>query len=346
MRFISQDVRRAQANLARYIDNSSVLGILGDSRAEHYYVTGVSNSWVNLVQKFLMAQNAPGCEPGCTDITDTAYGISTSGTVTNGSNGPIGKSTILAAGASLQLYGAYSFVDVWYTQQPGAGTLTFEYNGTSYKTLNAAGTLATDQCSFPSLTPGGTVAGWYTITASGGPVEITEVLRMTYATGKTMFVSRFALSGMSTGHFNSSATLASIAAHLALPGTTPNGLLIDALGINNAVGGAGVFTSPAQYKSDLTAIYTALKAENVNLIKLGLIRPNLSVWPVQYSGAAYQDYTAAEIAVCKQFSVPYVPMDELDFLNNGLFYDGLHMNDVGNVEVSRIVLDALSREAH
>ncbi|PAP94844.1 hypothetical protein CIT31_11995 [Mesorhizobium wenxiniae] len=141
--------------------------------------------WFNRVTQFANVSIADD-EPGMTALrpsstyTPAFYGVTTSGTVSTGTRGPLGESIILADGASLAFTGAYEQVGVHHTQDAGQGSLAFAFafnGGAAYKTVNAAGALALDQYSGPSLT-GQAASGNYTLTVAGGPVEITGLIRL------------------------------------------------------------------------------------------------------------------------------------------------------------------------
>jgi hypothetical protein len=139
-------------------------------------------------------------------------------TVSTGTNGPIVESLILASGAAITFTGAYATVGVFYTQQSGAGSLAFQYNvGTAFGTTNAAG--ATELDRYAGHATGQTASGTYTITASGGPVEITGLVRLgvkTAGSAPRLLTARHAHGSYSFGSFNATARAAASRGRLGL----------------------------------------------------------------------------------------------------------------------------------
>lgn len=90
--------------------------------------------WFNRVTQFANVSIADD-EPGMTALRPSStykpafYGVTTSGTVSTGTRGPLGESIILADGASLAFTGAYEQVGVHHTQDAGQGSLAFAFNG-------------------------------------------------------------------------------------------------------------------------------------------------------------------------------------------------------------------------
>lgn len=251
--------------------------------------------WFNRVTQFANVSIADD-EPGMTALrpsstyTPAFYGVTTSGTVSTGTRGPLGESIILADGASLAFTGAYEQVDVHHTQDAGQGSLAFAFNGgAAYKTVNAAGALALDQHSGPSLT-GQAASGNYTVTVAGGPVEITGLIRLGIkAAGSRprLRTPRAAHGSYTFASFNAP-RLASAVAQCGYAGGKIVPVL--ALGINDSFG-----TPPATISTSITSI--------INTLEAALAPPTRpsSPWDGSYTGG--RTYDAALGAIRQTYPV-------------------------------------------
>ncbi|TIP80825.1 MAG: hypothetical protein E5X63_30075, partial [Mesorhizobium sp.] len=242
-----------RAKMAEHIANNDVLCLIADSIGHWALASNGPEHWFNLVTAFANIGIAAD-EPGMTALrpsstyTPAFYGVTTSGTVSTGSRGPLGESIILADGAALAFTGAYEQVDVHYTQDAGQGSLAFAFNGgAAYKTVNAAGALALDQYSGPSLT-GQAASGNFTLTAGGGPVEITGLIRL----GVKIAGSRPRLRSLRASHGSytfASFNTARLTSAIVQAGYAGGKIVpILALGINDSFG-----TAPATISTNISA---------------------------------------------------------------------------------------------
>ena len=176
----------ARARHVRPIADGSALILLADSIGAHFKASSLPKHWFSMYERWVNSQVAPGGEVATVVVRDDVanatgetalfYGLTVSGG-SNGTSGPVGRSVILAAGGYIELTGNYAFVDAYYQQQAGAGSLVFTFNGgVAYKTVSAAGTTQLDKFSGPSAT-GQTASGVYRITATGAAVEVTGITR-------------------------------------------------------------------------------------------------------------------------------------------------------------------------
>ncbi|RWK45061.1 MAG: SGNH/GDSL hydrolase family protein [Mesorhizobium sp.] len=320
-----------RAKMAEHIANNDVLCLIADSIGHWALASNGPAHWFNRVTQFANLGVADD-EPGMTALRPSStylpafYGVTTSGTVSTGTRGPLGESIILADGASLAFTGAYEQVDVHYTQDAGQGSLAFAFNGgAAYKTVNAAGALALDKYSGPSLT-GQAASGNYTLTAVGGPVEITGLIRL----GIKAAGSRPRLRTLRASHGSytfASFNAARLASAIAQCGYAGGKIVpVFALGINDSFG-----TPPATISTNITSIIDTLEAALApRIFVMPPTRPSSS-WDGNYTGG--RTYDAALGAIRQTYrsrNVLSVPIDGFDYINSGAYQEGLHFNDAGH----------------
>jgi hypothetical protein len=272
--------------------------------------------------------------------TPDFYGVTVTGTATTGTRGPLAESLILAAGASISFTGAYEQADVFYTQQAGAGSLAFSFNGgAAYKTVNANGATELDKFSGPSLT-GQAGSGTYTITATGGPVEITGLLRLgvkVAGSAPRLRTLRAAHGSYSFGSFGA-AEMASIVKMASYAGGKC--LPIIALGINDSFG-----TTPAGLVATATAMIDALEAAGASRIYAIPPSKPTPVWDSIYTGGrTYEAAIGPLIRLYRQRGVIILPLDVADWQGEGLYQDGLHPNVLGNDRYAQIEVEGIAAE--
>ncbi|TIM04238.1 SGNH/GDSL hydrolase family protein [Mesorhizobium sp.] len=320
-----------RAKMAEHIANNDVLCLIADSIGHWALASNGPAHWFNRVTQFANLGIADD-EPGMTALrpsstyTPAFYGVATSGTVSTGTRGPLGESIILADGASLAFTGAYEQVDVHYTRDAGQGSLAFAFDGgAAYKTVNAAGALALDQYSGPSMT-GQAASGNYTLTAVGGPVEITGLIRLGIkvpGSPPRLRSLRAAHGSYTFASFNMARlTSAIVQASYAGGKIVP----ILALGINDSFG-----TAPATISTNITAVLNTLEATAApRILAMPPTRPS-SAWDGSYTGG--RTYDAALGAIRQTYrsrNVLTIPIDGFDYIDAGAYQEGLHFNDVGH----------------
>jgi len=334
-----------RAALLDSIAAGDTLTLIADSIG-HWAFSGTGpQHWFNLLTRFANI-NIAADEPIMTALrpsstyTPDFYGVTTSGTVSTGTRGPLTESLILAAGASISFQApstGYEQVDVFYTQQSGAGSLAFNFaGGPAFKTVNAAGATELDKFSGPTMT-GQTGAGTYTITASGGPVEITGLLRLgTKASGSAprLRTLRAAHGSYTFGAFGAAAMasvikMSSYAGGKALP--------LIALGINDSFG-----TPVNSLIANATAMIDALAAAGVNRIFAILPSRPTSAWDSSYTGGrTYDAAIGALLNLYRSRGVHVINLDVLDWEAEGLYQDGLHPNAYGNDRYAQMVIEGI-----
>jgi hypothetical protein len=337
---------KLRSGFGRLAGTGSPLVLIGDSLSAHFTASVLGKHWFNQLEDFLNIDSAPGSEPstvvvrnddGTTGETAAFYGLTVSGG-SNGTRGPVGKSVILAAGDYIELTGAYSEVDAFYQQQSGAGHILFSYNGgAAYKDVDASGATTLDKYTGPSAT-GQTASGTYRLTASGGPVEITGILRHapTLSTGGTprpIRCMRAAYGGYTGSNFTD-ARIDSIIAQATSAAGGPNPEYIMAPFTNDMLFGSA--PRPATYEGNLNRMIARVQATTPSRVSLLTPpRPRFSSWGSYLTaGQDFDTFLAIAQKVGASTGCPVLSLDTVDFDAEGLFgADHLHWNDAGNDRV-------------
>jgi hypothetical protein len=339
----------ARSALAPEIGAGAPLIVIGDSISHWAGASAADKHYTTLVQRFLNYGATIGDEPLMTALrpsstyTPAFYGVTATGAVSTGTNGPLNESAVLAAGAQIAFTGSYGQVDVYYTQAPGAGTLAFAYNGqAAYKSVNAASAVTVlDAFSGPSPT-GQTTSGTYTLTAVGGPVEITGLMRLglVVASGPPRAHVFRAAHGSYTIRSFGAAAVTSILKQAAALSATPPRVLI-ALGTNDQ----GQRTGP-QIAADLTAAGTGL----LSLLKAGGVTRLHAMVPWRAAagalpfaaGCSWDGALGALTDAYGAAGVDVLPVHLTDFAGLGLLTDGVHPSDVGHDQIAHLIVSHLA----
>jgi hypothetical protein len=320
--------------LALQSSTGSAIILMGDSLFAGTGATVAANTWFDLYTNWINYGFAGTMLPvndffhSSADTTNqplSFYGLTLSGNTDN-STGPINSSTTLAAGGSITFTGAYTQVDFFYDQSPSAGSVVMAYNGTTFKTVNTAGTATTDVYSGPTST-GQTASGTYTLTATGGPVVITGLVRQNptaLVTGSNpIYTMRASHGGFATTNFQTQEMASALKQATALGGGSSPEVIIDLITNDMAGGPSGL----AAFQAGLARMFAYLQGQGANvkyvLPQYPPTNPNFYL----FSGAAQ--------TICRQYGVPVFRSDALNFGENpGLFYnDNLHWTDAGNAKI-------------
>lgn len=336
-----------RAALAYEIANTAPVMFLGDSIT---WATHEVDRRANMVDMFtsFINQGSPGDEPVLTAVADyllPTHGVTVSGTVSNGTTGPLGESLVMQAGAVLTFTGAYELIDVFYNQASGAGSLAFAFNGGApYKTVNCAGAAELDKYSGPSPT-GQTVSGTFTITCSGGPVEITGLDRLGVKAAGSLArvrVFRWAHGSYNFAHFTDACIASAVKQASAFSAVKP--LIIAPLGINErqAVGAAGLATMKTRFEALLGRLAAA-----------GLTR---IIWqmPLRTSAAADAGFYAAALSydnliggmqeVLWGADLPSIGTHALNLpLAGKMDGDGIHPTERGLYDTTQMAIEGICR---
>jgi hypothetical protein len=334
-----------RSKLLSEIGTGAPLMVIGDSITQGSGASSQDKHWLSLVTSFANLFGSPLDEPALTCFAAATlgfYGLTTAGTVSQGSNGPVSASLILATGASCSFTGTYESLDLFYTQDPSAGTLALSFNGAAaYKTVTCAGPLELDKTTWSTTTgaslTGQTASGTYTITASGGPVEITGLMRLGVRPAgapQRLVTFRTARGGFTFANFTA-APVTSALKQAAFAGPTKPFVII-ALGTNDALS-----VAPSVVKGRALALIALLKAAGVTRIAaLPPARPSSALaFPV---GSSYEAAIGALTQAYQEQSITVLPTHAIDFIAEGLTTDGVHPNDTGNDRMAQVVVETLA----
>lgn len=333
-----------RAALLEHIAAGDVLTVIGDSISHWAHAETGPQHWFNLLLRFANLGAAAQDEPIMTALRPSStyvpsfYGLTVSGGST-GTAGPIGESLILAAGDYLEFAGAYAQVDVFAQRASGAGTLAVSFGGTSYGSTSFSGAAANDVHSgFPAT--GQAAYGTYRITASGGPVEITGLVREGAATAASG-TSRARLRGLRAAHGSyllrsfSDARVASIMAQAEHWGGKC--VPIIALGINDAL------NDPAStVVASAEALLARLESHSVpRIYAVTPMRPSAS-WDSVFNARRWESAIGGLLRVYREHGVHVLPTASLDWPAAGLCSDGLHPNVAGHRMFAQLVAEGIS----
>jgi lysophospholipase L1-like esterase len=344
--------RQFRAALSRQIGSASGFALIGDSVTQGDAIGNANStlnwaqSWTSLITAYANAYTSPGdlqiihqfntARPPSSAV---AKGVTIPASPTFGTRGPTGQSLILAAGESITLIGNYAHVDVIYIQEPGAGTLSFSFNGAGpYKTVSAAGTLELDKTTYPSAT-GQVVSGTYTISASGGPVELTGVIRLATAVAGSppLRVFNFGKNGETTPTGSTLTTrVASWYKQATLFGGTSPGAVL-AFGANDQRS-----ILPADIYTNTVAMITALRSAGfTDLWGMGIYKPD-SLTSGYSPGCTFDGATGALRGAYADEGVPILPLDTIDFSGRTWLVSG-HPKEAGQRLYAQMVVESIAQ---
>ena len=334
----------ARAELASEIFNGAPLILIGDSVTQWSSASSAATQWTNLLTRYLNAYSSVGDEPLCVNFdnistyTPAFYGMTLSGSTSAGSVGPIGLSRILADGASISFTGTYATLGVFYEQKAGAGSLVVAYGGGTLATLTCAGSTDHDHYS-GAIATGQTTSQTYTLTASGGPVEITGLQRLGLPIASApprLQVFRHAHGSYLIDYFAGAPTASILKQASALSATPPR--VVICLGFNDQF-----YDPPATIAAHLAALITALKAGGVINLHGMLPWRVSSAWAsIFQNGYTYDGALSALRSTYRAQGVDIIPVHAVDFAGEGMTGDGLHPTDLGQDAVAQIITSHLA----
>lgn len=246
-----------------------------------------------------------------------AQGFQPFGSITAGTSGPLAASRILAAGAGWNFNddrGLWSDIQVWYVEQTGGGTLALSLNGAIVGSISTSGT-GGEKCTVFSGVANPGPGNAFSLSASGGPVEVTGVLRVAAKyTERVPAFSRFSAPAYVTNNWvTNPGSLDSIIRHAT---RLSPALVVFSIGTNDCFNPA-FYVSPAVYESNMAIMFDKMIRNGIYVAALSPVRLGPTYTP-PYPGAAYEDYLAAFQRVCEKFSVPYALLDTVNFALSGL----------------------------
>jgi hypothetical protein len=293
--------------LMSQIYSGAALIINGDSISNGSFGTSHKTSYIGLIARYanmgIALDDAVLVNFDNSDAGGLAFhGLSLSNptTPTNGTNGPVGKSLMLAVGQVLTFTGSYERVDVTYQGVTG-GALAFAYNGAAaYKTVTCAS--SGNDVSAAAGATGQTASGTYTITNTGtAPVEITSLMRLGVKVGGSpprLYVCRFAHGGYAFSNYGAAQMASMVRIATAIAGGT-NHFVIPALGTNDEVGSGLSYTA---LKANVTSYINAWVAAG---IPVSSIMPTLPWrWSYYAGGGSYEQGLAAMMDAFAAAGIP------------------------------------------
>lgn len=316
-----------RAALMEHIARKNPLILCSDSRGHFAYAANGYDHWFNRLCRFLnlgVALDEPvmtALRPSST-YTPAFYGVTVSGGTTT-SDGPLAEGLQLADGGYIEFTGLYEQVDVFAKQQAGAGTLSITFNGGSaYSSKSYSGSTALDVHSGFAAT-GQASSGTYRITAAGGAVILTGLVREAPLTTRTavgkqrLRCIRAAHGSYTFGSFGASAITSQMAQAAHWGGV---GVPIIDLGINDAFN-----NTPSGIASLVTAMIDRYEAANAPEI-FGVLPPRPSSgWNATYGANRFYEEGIGEIhKIYRERGVHIIGVDGIAWRDSGGLNDGLH----------------------
>lgn len=342
-----------RAALAYEVANNVPIAFMGDSIEWASHEFDDNRNAADMFTSFIN-QGSPGDEPILHAVADyllVTYGITVTGPRTNGNTGPVGESLVMQPGCVLTFTGNLAQLDTFFNQLPGAGTLTYAFNGVPFKTVNAAGTTDLDRYSGPSAT-GQTASGTYTITCSGGPVEITGIDRLGIKAAGTparVRVFRWAHGSWNFSHFGPAQIAALVKQSSALSAIPPT--VIAPLGINErqAVGTSGLNTMKSRFQTLLDEMVAGGIPRT-----MGNMPRTIWEMPLRTSAAADAGFYASALSydnlisgmseVLWQNSIPFIGTHALNLAVAGkMDADGIHPTEAGLYDKVQMRIEGICR---
>lgn len=330
--------------------NPITVTIIGDSISVGYGIPDldINKSYAHILQSMLNTRLVASGQGGMGNGNGgsfTGERITTSGSVTHGSAGPIHSSWILSSGSSI----SFPVTDVelfyfFFQRQAGGGTVTVTNGTGTYGTQSTTGSTVNDQLSSVFQAPSGTSSSQtISMACSGGPCEITGAygyMHTLTAPTNPIIIGLQAAGGYATSDFAQPAVLASISAQTFYRDPSNFWIYYLALGTNDIYNPSKAVTS-AQYKANLETIINGLAAAGGRAILTVPLRASETTYtPVL---EPFDNYRNALYQVAREHSFPVVDLSELDLVSIGAYSpDGLHPNAYGH----QIMADYINRKLH
>jgi lysophospholipase L1-like esterase len=267
-------------------------------------------------------------------------GVTSTGSIS--SSGVVNSRLTLSAGQTLTVTAhAIDYLDVIYDASSSSGSLVFKKNGGSaYATKTVSGTGL--QSTFPTAALGTIESDTLTITASGGTVVITGILKYKTAVGGNspkIFIGGW--SGTAYQDYTSSASLTELAYYLNFftSGSDPKTCLF-MLGTNNIYSGTKAL-SPAAMISQIQTVIAGLNARSSTVSYVLSVPPKASgVWPIIVGGYTYQNYVDAIVSFAQANNYGMIRNDIGDLSNSTHYADGVHPDSLGHLVMAQTVCAA------
>jgi hypothetical protein len=229
--------------------------------------------------------------------------------------------------------GLYAKLPTFYTQKTGAGTLVFAKNGTTYGTVDCS--TGTELDKLYSATPPDATSGVHTITASGGPVNVSGFLRLGAASGSRsrLVVMNQSHGGYSLASYTDARIVSGMKQALAIG---PEPAVLIALGSNDHL-----YSTYSQIYNQATAAVLSYRAKGAKLI-IGVLPMK---WPDgQYTsnvGNTWEGAHAALSAAYRDAGVPIIDMAAYDW--DGFSCHPPHLIDFAQPIYFKMLCEGLAR---
>lgn len=319
------------------------LAIIGDSISAGTGSTDPDNAYIGILREQLNNIQTGGYGFEITtnfDESGAAGGISTTGSL--GTRGPVQTSLILDVGETLIFNGNYQYIDFFYHQATGAGSVEIERDGVLVRTVDFSGTETEDVTSFTgSKTDEKDVYSVWTITAITAQVEITALLRLKYSEAGlgNVQIARMQNAGTSTSDYITSSVLDSILTIGSFYNSTSTYLI--AVGTND-IYAPSKRVLPSVYKTNLQTMVTSLSVSDNDVVLWVPPQADEDTWPATL--APYSEYRNVVYEVGKEFNVPVVDLFDLDLDGRNFYDDGIHPDDAGHQAIALLLKDKLGIE--
>jgi hypothetical protein len=347
---VSSLQRQFRAALMRQIADRSGLLLFGDSLLQGDLPTGLNylDHWTVAATRFVNAFVSPTDLPVFTQFSTgasggVAHGITLPASPTiDATTGPVNQSLVLAAGQSISLTGLFGYVDVLFERKVGAGSLAFSFNGgAAYKTIDCSGSAASDQTTYVlGTTTGQSASGTYTITATGGPVTITGVIRLGLEADiyrRRLPVINCAVNGIPVTSLSVARIASAVRQAKSFGGNSPGALM--AFGENDQT-----TNLPDTIYANINSKIADVKAGGVKTIwGCDILRPTDTQYAYS-AGCSYEGANGAVRAAYQDNGVPIIPLSSIDFVGLGhLTVDGVHPALSGQPLFGQVVVEGIAR---
>lgn len=342
-------INTIQSKLADTVRDYGFWCDLGDSIAHGLYLAGPHERDINLLQQAF--HRDAGCSGS--EVTETYFGDNFYGGVAKTSAGvaidlgiagrwkavgPLGSALQLTAGDYIEIAGDIDQLDAYYQ-----GGITYSGGHLLIKCIDTAATLKdidtslydrqcysgvnpADDSDNPTMTGTGGTSKTYRLEAAGGNVTITGITRRKISTRQVPHFMLNAWPGVSTGHFVANGTIAAMLEQMNYCKITKKyaGVVRIRLGTNDRDNPAvGVYQTPSQYQSNLISIARQIQLDGKTVLIQPPYRTSVAV---AIPGETFGNYDDAARRAAEECLAQIVPLNEYDFLGQGLLVDGTHYN--------------------
>lgn len=319
------------------------LVFVGDSITAAYPVGYAGGFPAQINQKIAAKSHLPVASqiPFC----DLDY-VTTSGAVTIGTTGPIGRSYILPPGASVSFVSDYvDLLQVYYAQSSTTTELTITGGAFNETLTTAAGTNPCVVLGALSINRGGLGVTYTFMNSGSNPLEINGFFVSHFNNSQGVTVQVMAYPGYTTENYISAEALNAIATQTFNGASNP--VYVVGLGTNDAFSATAAIT-PAAYEANLKTIVGYLVETFNNASSVVLFSPMMPYGSSATTPLApFNEYRDALYEVAREYSCDVIDGTEFDMNANSavLHYDGLHPSQIGYNALSDWLFNKLGLDA-